>query len=131
MSLPQSHPNPGHAADCNFPHLPVGRAGPPPSAGGAGPSSSGPVWGSGNTLGSDTTPSTSIPDPSAPPPRNADDESDDEDGPDGELAVRHLTFWKDGFSIEDGELRRYDQPGNRELLEAINQGSVAINLSHS
>ncbi|KAL7409139.1 SEP domain-containing protein [Mrakia frigida] len=45
-----------------------------------------------------------------------------------EVAVRNLTFWRDGFSIEDGELRRYDQPGNRELLEAINQGRAPDSL---
>ncbi|KAL7413439.1 hypothetical protein BDY24DRAFT_390192 [Mrakia frigida] len=104
-------------------------AGPPPTApGAAGPSSSSaPSWGSGNTLGSDTTPSSSIADPNAPPARGGehDDEEDDEEE---EVAVRHLTFWKDGFSIEDGELRRYDQPGNRELLEAINQGRAPPSL---
>jgi UBX domain-containing protein 1 len=57
------------------------------------------------------------------------DGGEDEEEDDEEVAIRHLTFWKDGFSIEDGELRRYDEPGNKMLLEAINLGSVFLLLS--
>lgn len=39
-----------------------------------------------------------------------------------ETAVRHLHLWSDGFSIEDGPLMRYDEPGNQELLRSIQQG---------
>ncbi|KAL9649982.1 hypothetical protein ABK040_003100 [Willaertia magna] len=35
-----------------------------------------------------------------------------------------ITFFKDGFSIDDGELRQYDDPKNREFLEAIDKGYV-------
>lgn len=41
-----------------------------------------------------------------------------------EIAVRHLHLWSDGFSIEDGPLLRYDEPGNQELLMSIRQGYV-------
>jgi len=41
-----------------------------------------------------------------------------------EIAVRHLHLWRDGFSIEDGPLMRYDEPGNQELLMSIRQGYV-------
>ncbi len=52
-----------------------------------------------------------------------DDEDEDDEGEmEGETAIRHLTFWKDGFSIEDGPLMRYDEPGNKEILEAIKSG---------
>jgi UBX domain-containing protein 1 len=104
----------------------------------------GPFSGSGHTLGSDEVESTFVPDPNV-----VDGESfalfivfpfrsllppciiaccspgcatlgDDED----EIAVRHLHLWSDGFSIEDGPLMRYDEPGNQELLRSIQQGYV-------
>ncbi|KAI3625059.1 hypothetical protein CBS9595_000420 [Malassezia furfur] len=53
---------------------------------------------------------------------------DEEDEEDEEPAVRHLTFWQDGFSIEDGPLMRYDDPANRETLEAINSGRAPLSL---
>ena len=70
-----------------------------------------------HTLGSDDTPSTLIPDPSARPNQEEAEEEEVE-----ETAVRNLTFWEDGFSIEDGELMRYDDPANKEILTAINSG---------
>ena len=39
-----------------------------------------------------------------------------------ETAVRHITFWREGFSIEDGELLRYDDPANAQVLAEINSG---------
>ena len=39
-----------------------------------------------------------------------------------ETAIRHLTFWRDGFSVEDGELRRYDDPAQAQILSEINAG---------
>jgi UBX domain-containing protein 1 len=47
-----------------------------------------------------------------------DDENDEEE----EEVEKHLTFWKDGFSIEDGPLMSYDDPKNKEILDAINRG---------
>ncbi|KAI9209461.1 uncharacterized protein BJ171DRAFT_487088 [Polychytrium aggregatum] len=35
---------------------------------------------------------------------------------------RKITFWKDGFSIDDGELKSYDDPENQEFLRAIQSG---------
>ena len=52
----------------------------------------------------------------APPPEGED--KDDEQ----EVQQRHLTFWRNGFSIEDGPLLSYDEPANKELLEAIHAG---------
>ncbi|KAF8465435.1 SEP-domain-containing protein, partial [Russula ochroleuca] len=66
--------------------------------------------GGGYTLGSDELESTYIPDPSVP--RN----------PAEETAVRRLTFWRDGFSVEDGDLRRYDDPDQAQILSEINSG---------
>jgi len=77
----------------------------------------GPFSGSGHTLGSDEVESTFVPDPDAV-------DGDDED----EIAVRHLHLWSDGFSIEDGPLMRYDEPGNQELLRSIQQGTAPLDL---
>ncbi|KAF9005204.1 hypothetical protein BDQ17DRAFT_1354033 [Cyathus striatus] len=64
--------------------------------------------GAGHTLGSDDVPSVTVPDP------NAVEEE--------ETAIRHLTFWRDGFQVEDGELMRYDDPNNAQILAEINAG---------
>ena len=36
--------------------------------------------------------------------------------------TRYLTFWRDGFSVDDGQLYRYDDPANQTMLNAINSG---------
>ncbi|WOO82444.1 UBX domain-containing protein 3 [Vanrija pseudolonga] len=97
-------------------------------------------WGGvGHTLGSDETPSVQVgagaasraprqrvPGAFADEDDDEDEEDDDEAG--AEVARRRVTFWRDGFSIEDGELYRYDEPGNRELLEAIHAGRAPLSL---
>ncbi|KAF8152265.1 hypothetical protein B0H34DRAFT_724522 [Crassisporium funariophilum] len=69
---------------------------------------SGAFGGGGHTLGSDEVESSYIPDPTA------------DDGE--ETAIRHLTFWRDGFQVEDGELMRYDDPAQARILAEINAG---------
>lgn len=39
---------------------------------------------------------------------------------------RLLTFWKNGFSLDEGELKSYDDPANREFLEAIQKGVAPL-----
>jgi UBX domain-containing protein 1 len=96
----------------------VHRAGPPPGALPSGPVSHPAVFsGSGHTLGSDEVESTYIPDPNAPTPDSEPEETS---------AVRHLTFWRDGFSVEDGPLMRYDDPANDQILAEINAGYVLL-----
>lgn len=41
-----------------------------------------------------------------------------------ESVTRHLTLWRDGFSVEDGPLMRYDDPKNAEILKAIQEGAA-------
>ncbi|KAM7204664.1 hypothetical protein V8F20_003448 [Naviculisporaceae sp. PSN 640] len=41
---------------------------------------------------------------------------------------RYLHIWDDGFSIDDGELRRFDDPDNRAALEMIRQGRAPVHL---
>ncbi|KAF8708940.1 hypothetical protein AX14_013494 [Amanita brunnescens Koide BX004] len=80
-------------------------AGPPPV-----PTSRSNIFsGGGHRLGSDEQPSTYIPDPSV-------------QASELETAVRHITFWRDGFAVEDGELMRYDDPANAHVLSEINAG---------
>ncbi|KAI8054996.1 hypothetical protein BDF22DRAFT_674766 [Syncephalis plumigaleata] len=43
-----------------------------------------------------------------------------------ETAVRHLTFWSNGFTIDDGPLESYDNPANKAFLEAINNGHAPL-----
>ena len=42
--------------------------------------------------------------------------------PTKETLIRHLTVWRNGIQIEDGELMRYDDPAHADVLEAINAG---------
>ncbi|KAH7908817.1 hypothetical protein BJ138DRAFT_310443 [Hygrophoropsis aurantiaca] len=87
-------------------------AGPAPNAEGAAPSQR-IFTGGGHMLGSDEVESTFVPDPSAP----AEDEEETQ-----ETAIRHVTFWRNGFSVEDGELLAYGDAANEELLAQLNSG---------
>jgi len=69
--------------------------------------------GSGQTLGSDDTPSVLVPDTTPREP---------------EIVHRTLTFWREGFSIEDGPLMRYDDPANQDILRAIDSGRAPTAL---
>ena len=39
---------------------------------------------------------------------------------------RTLTFWKNGFSIDDGPLQDYQDPANEDFLESIKQGVAPV-----
>lgn len=53
----------------------------------------------------------------------AGDSDEEDDGEDNEEPViRNLTFWQDGFSIDDGDLMGYEDPKNQEILRAIDGG---------
>lgn len=73
-------------------------------------SRSGPFQGTGHRLGDEETPSTVIPDQNAATGREM------------ETATRVITFWRNGFTVEDGPLLAYDVPENAQLLELINSG---------
>lgn len=72
--------------------------------------------GGGQTLGGDDTPSQAIPDPHAAAP---------EQGP---AQTRILHIWNDGFSIEDGPLRRFEDPQHAQDLQMIRQGRAPLHL---
>lgn len=71
--------------------------------------------GSARTLGGDDAPSREI--PAAPQPRSR-----------AERVERVLHFWQDGFSIDDGDLYRIDDPRNAEILNLIRQGRAPLNI---
>ncbi|KAH6987979.1 hypothetical protein BKA56DRAFT_669565 [Ilyonectria sp. MPI-CAGE-AT-0026] len=83
----------------------------------AGPSEPSRFRGSGMTLGGDGVESRSIPDPlGAARPSNAPTQE------------RVLHIWQDGFSIDDGELRRFDDPANQVDLQMIRSGRAPLHL---
>lgn len=68
------------------------------------------------TLGGDDAESQVVPDTTAPRPAEA------------EVTRRILHIWEDGFSIEDGPLRRFDDPQNAADLEIIRLGRAPLHL---
>ncbi|GAB5591692.1 protein phosphatase regulator [Umbelopsis nana] len=73
--------------------------------------------GSGYKLGSDEEPSVQV------------TSSSQSDEPQSSVPVtRQLTFWRNGFSIADGPLLRYDDPANEYALNAINSGRAPLSL---
>ncbi|KAJ5689329.1 UBX domain-containing protein 1 [Penicillium macrosclerotiorum] len=72
--------------------------------------------GTARTLGGDDAPSRVIEDPSGPT----------EERP--QRVHRTLHFWADGFSVDDGELYRSDDPRNAEILDGIRQGRAPLTI---
>ncbi|KAI9768408.1 MAG: hypothetical protein M1835_006875 [Candelina submexicana] len=70
--------------------------------------------GTARTLGGDDTPSEIIPDPNAATPQPAPTQQ------------RVLHLWRDGFSVDDGALYRFDDPANAEHLRHINRGQAPL-----
>lgn len=83
----------------------------------AGPSRETRFHGAGVTLGGDGTESRTIPDPEGPSQTSNTTPQE-----------RVLHIWKDGFSIDDGELRRFDDPSNRADLQMIRSGRAPLHL---
>ncbi|CDS08451.1 hypothetical protein LRAMOSA09813 [Lichtheimia ramosa] len=73
--------------------------------------------GTGYKLGSEEDPSEVI-------ATDQPDESETELEP----VTRYLTFWRNGFSVDDGPLFRYDDPANQTMLNAINSGRAPLSL---
>ncbi|KAK4096427.1 SEP-domain-containing protein [Parathielavia hyrcaniae] len=86
----------------------------------AGPSTTARFRGTGHTLGGEGTESREIPDP-----RGAAIPTVTTDGP---VQERILHIWSDGFSIDDGALRRFDDPQHRADLQMIREGRAPIHL---
>lgn len=39
-----------------------------------------------------------------------------------------MKLWRDGFSVNDGPLRAYSDPSNREFLDSIRRGEIPTEL---
>ncbi|KKK22309.1 hypothetical protein ARAM_006940 [Aspergillus rambellii] len=78
--------------------------------------------GTARTLGGEDMPSRVIEAPSAPAESQIP-----------QRVQRTLHFWADGFSVDDGELYRSDDPRNAEILNSIRQGRAPLaimNVQH-
>ncbi|KAK8009604.1 acylglycerone-phosphate reductase-like protein [Apiospora arundinis] len=101
----------------------------PESESPAGPSSASTFRGSGQTLGGEGVASRTIPDPSAArSPAGGAAGRNQPAQPSGPVQERVLHLWTDGFSIDDGPLRRFDDPENAEALRMIQQGRAPVHL---
>ncbi|KAK2814182.1 hypothetical protein FQN50_000587 [Emmonsiellopsis sp. PD_5] len=72
--------------------------------------------GSARTLGGDDAPSQIVPGPPTNVPRRP------------ERVTRTLHFWADGFSVDEGDLYRNDDPVNAPILEGIRQGRAPLSI---
>jgi len=88
----------------------------PGTPGGAGGSGGARAFqGGGFKLGSDTVASAAVGVPA---------------GAEAKPEERHfvLKMWRDGFSIDGGELRHYSDPGSREFMASVMRGSIPAEL---
>ncbi|KAK2740679.1 hypothetical protein FQN55_008733 [Onygenales sp. PD_40] len=72
--------------------------------------------GSARTLGGDDAPSQIVHAPPTNVPRRP------------ERVTRTLHFWTDGFSVDEGDLYRNDDPVNAPILEGIRQGRAPLSI---
>lgn len=91
----------------------------PPGDEAAGPPPRTAFTGRAQTLGGDDAPSQVLDDPRANQPVP---------GEHMPRVQRVLHLWADGFSIDDGDLHRFDDPANAQTLAQINQGRAPLSL---
>lgn len=72
--------------------------------------------GTGFKLGSEDEPSETIMDHSRQSPQRLS------------KVTREITFWRQGFTVGEGPLHRYDDPANASVLQELNAGRVPIGL---
>jgi UBX domain-containing protein 1 len=72
--------------------------------------------GTARTLGGDDAPSQVVGDPREGRPQPAP------------RVHRTLHFWADGFSVDDGDLYRSDDPRNAEILDGIRRGRAPLSI---
>jgi UBX domain-containing protein 1 len=81
--------------------------------------------GSGRTLGSTPGGEESDVDPAPPTERPPAPTQTQPQGP----TVHTITFWADGFTVNDGGLRHYDDPANTPFMEAVSKGTCPAELA--
>lgn len=72
--------------------------------------------GTGFKLGDGENPSQTIPDPTGSMRKPL------------EKVSREITFWRQGFTVGNGPLNRYDDPENAMVLQELNQGRVPLSI---
>lgn len=72
--------------------------------------------GTGFKLGGDNQPSEEIADVNANLPKRP------------AKVTREITFWRQGFTVGEGALHRYDDPNNASVLQELNAGRVPMSL---
>ncbi|KAL2803173.1 UBX domain-containing protein 1 [Aspergillus granulosus] len=72
------------------------------------------------TLGGDDTPSRVVDAPGAPAQPQIP-----------QRVRRTLHFWTDGFSVDDGDLYRSDDPQNADILDSIRQGRAPLSIMNA
>lgn len=72
--------------------------------------------GTGFQLGDGTGPSAPVVDPTSAIPQRPS------------KVTREITFWKQGFTVGEGPLHRYDDPSNESVLQELNRGRVPMSL---
>ncbi|KAK8017855.1 UBX domain-containing protein 1 [Apiospora rasikravindrae] len=100
----------------------------PESESPAGPSTPSTFRGSGQTLGGEGVASRTIPDPSASRSPAGGAGGRNQPASNAQVQERVLHLWRDGFSIDDGPLRRFDDPENADALRMIQQGRAPVHL---
>ncbi|KAK8067347.1 UBX domain-containing protein 1 [Apiospora hydei] len=94
----------------------------------ADPSTPSTFRGSGQTLGGEGVASRTIPDPSASRSPAGAAGGRNQPASNAQVQERVLHLWRDGFSIDDGPLRRFDDPENADALRMIQQGRAPVHL---
>ncbi|KAI0198436.1 hypothetical protein F4808DRAFT_258078 [Astrocystis sublimbata] len=98
----------------------------PEAATPAGPSAPNSFRGNGQTLGGEGAASRIIPDPQAGSPSTLNRARGLSSNAQPQERVLHL--WQDGFSIDEGDLCRFDDPRHAEDLRMIQQGRAPVHL---
>ncbi|XP_017002375.3 NSFL1 cofactor p47 [Drosophila takahashii] len=93
----------------------IAEVGPSTSSGGGGGGPSGAVWGQGMRLGMTDNDHTAV--GTNKPAQSSENKP-----------VVVLKLWSQGFSIDGGELRHYDDPQNKEFLETVMRGEIPQEL---
>jgi UBX domain-containing protein 1 len=88
---------------------------PEPSSSSGGGGSGRLYFGTGYRLGQTPDDQVVIKGPTRAAAKSTDSDDDEED-----LVV--LKLWREGFSVDDGELKRYDDPVNKEFFDSIRRG---------
>ena len=58
--------------------------------------------------------------PSAPPPQQQQQQQQDQP----QVVMHTITFWRNGFTVDDGPLRRFDDPQNATFMEVLSKPST-------